>query len=198
MGKITIAVGSTRRPKLDAVAAALAEFGDAIGGGAKFEILGFDVSSGVRHTPLTRQDMMTGARHRAEGLIAMARERREAWKFFVGLEGGLDVVSEGGQRCVFLESWAYVSDGRADGAFGHAGGILLPEPLVRLVVDEGVELSEAIDAFAGGRGIRDAQGAWGVLTGNRITRKDAFRIALINAFAPFLNQNLYTPDEAAG
>lgn len=198
MEKITIAVGSTRRPKLDAVAAALAEFGDAICAGAKFEILGFDVPSGVRHTPLSRQDMMAGARHRAESLIVMARERREAWKFFVGLEGGLDVVSEGGRRCVFLESWAYVSDGRANGAFGQAGGILLPEPLVRRVVDEGVELSEAIDAFAGGRGIRDAQGAWGVLTGNRITRQGAFRIALINAFAPFFNQNLYASGEAAG
>lgn len=198
MGKITIAVGSARRPKLDAVAAALTEFGDAIGGGAEFEILGFDVPSGVRHTPLTREDMMAGARHRAERLITMARERRETWKFFVGLEGGLDVVSEGRRRCVFLESWAYVTDGRANGAFGQAGGILLPEPLVRSVVDEGVELSEAIDAFAGGRGIRDAQGAWGVLTGNRITREGAFRIALINAFAPFFNQTLYLAGEAAG
>lgn len=197
MGKITIAVGSTRRPKLDAVAGALGEFGDAIGGGAGFEILGFDVPSGVRHTPVTREDMMAGARHRADTLIDMARERREPWKYFVGLEGGLDVVSEGGRRCVFLESWAYVSDGRAQGAFGQAGGILLPESLIRSVVDEGVELSEAIDAFAGGRGIRDAQGAWGVLTGNRITREDAFRIALINAFAPFFNQSLYAPGAAA-
>ncbi len=196
MGKITIAVGSTRRPKLDAVAAALAEFGDAIGGGAEFEIMGFDVPSGVRHTPLTRQDMMAGARHRAELLVGTALERREAWNFFVGLEGGLDVVSEGGRRCVFLESWAYVTDGRANGAFGHAGGILLPELLVRRVVDEGVELSEAIDAFAGGHGIRDAQGAWGVLTGNRITREGAFRIALINAFAPFFNPALYAGGEA--
>ncbi|MGH9756679.1 MAG: DUF84 family protein [Candidatus Acidiferrales bacterium] len=197
MGKIIIAVGSTRRPKLDAVASALAEFGDAIGGGAEFEILGFDVPSGVRHTPLSREDMMAGARHRAEALIGLARERRESWKFFVGLEGGLDVISESGRRCVFLESWAYVSDGGANGAFGRAGGILLPEPLVRRVVDEGVELSEAIDAFVGGRGIRDAQGAWGVLTRNRITRQGAFRIALIKAFAPLFNSALYAPGDAA-
>ncbi|MGH9826088.1 MAG: DUF84 family protein, partial [Blastocatellia bacterium] len=59
------------------------------------------------------------------------------------------------------------------------------------VVDDGVELGVAIDAFAGGYGIRDAQGAWGVLTRNMITRQDAFRTAVINAFAPFFNAALY-------
>jgi len=35
-------------------------------------------------------------------------------------------------------------------------------------VDRGVELSVAIDRFAGQIGIRDAQGAWGVLSGNLV------------------------------
>jgi non-canonical (house-cleaning) NTP pyrophosphatase len=70
--------------------------------------------------------------------------------------------------------------------------VLVPEPLAKRVVDEGIELSEAVDAFAGGCGIRDAQGAWGVLTRNMITRQDAFRTAVINAFAPFFNRELYS------
>ena len=89
----------------------------------------------------------------------------------------------------FLENWAYVTDGSGHGAFGQSGAVLLPEPLAKRVLDDGVELSEAIDAFAGGHGIRDAQGAWGVLTRNAITRQDAFRIAVINAFAPFFNRD---------
>jgi non-canonical (house-cleaning) NTP pyrophosphatase len=64
------------------------------------------------------------------------------------------------------------------------------------VVEEGVELADAIDAFAGGHGIRDAQGAWGVLTGNRITRQEAFRVAVIAAFAPFYNGALYSQASA--
>ena len=63
--------------------------------------------------------------------------------------------------------------------------------IAKTVVDEGVELSEAIDAFAGGHGIRDAQGAGGVLSGNLVTRQEAFRVAVVNAFAPFFNSELY-------
>jgi non-canonical (house-cleaning) NTP pyrophosphatase len=68
---------------------------------------------------------------------------------------------------------------------------LLPEALVTQVVDRGVELGEAIDVFAGERGIRDAQGAWGVFSANRITRQEAFRVAVVGAFAPFYNGEIY-------
>src|ERR1700733_13773 len=191
MEKIIIAVGSTRRPKLDAVSEALASFGSFLSEHAEFEVRGMDVPSGVRHTPLTREDIMAGARHRAEALERIAREKSEAWKYFGGLEGGLDIVIDGGARCVFLENWAYAKDASGSGYFGQSGAVLLPAALAKRVVDDGAELSEAIDAFAGGDGIRDAQGAWGVLTRNLITRQDAFRIAIINAFASFYNRAFY-------
>lgn len=192
MEKIIIAVGSTRRPKLDAVSEALASFGALLSDSSQFEVTGVDVPSGVRHTPLTREDLMAGARQRAEVLVQIAREKNQPWKYFVGLEGGLDIVRDGDARFVFLENWAYVSDGTGRGFFGQSGGVVLPEALVERVVDDGVELSEAIDEFAGGHGIRDAQGAWGVLTRNLITRQDAFRVAVINAFAPFFNSAVYS------
>jgi inosine/xanthosine triphosphatase len=194
MTKLVVAVGSLRRPKLDAVREALAAV-SLFHNDAKFEIVSVDVPSGVRHTPLSREEMMSGARQRAKTLVRIAREKNEPWNYFVGLEGGIDVIRGRGGRLAFLENWAYVADGSGRSAFGQSGAILLPEPLAVSVVDDGVELAAAIDAFAGGRGIRDAQGAWGVLTHNMITRKDAFRIAVINAFAPVLNHSLYSPDE---
>jgi non-canonical (house-cleaning) NTP pyrophosphatase len=192
MQTVFVAVGSTRQPKLNAVSEALEECGAWLDPDARFSVVGIGVPSGVGHTPLTRSELMAGARGRCEALVRIARERGEAWRYFVGLEGGLDVVHEGSRRMTFLESWAMVSDGAGRETYGQAGGILLPEKLASEVLDHGVELSVAIDSFAGGQGIRDMQGAWGVLTRNLITRQEAFRIAVIHAFAPFFNAALYS------
>jgi len=181
--KLSVAVGSSRRPKLDAVREALDVLVPRFCGSAEFDVVAVDVPSGVRHTPLSREETMAGARGRTEALARAAAERLEPWKYFVGLEGGLDIVRESGVRWVFLENWAYVADASGRGAFGQSGAVLLPESLVNRVVDDGVELAEAIDAFASDRGIRDAQGAWGVLTREIITRRDAIRISVINAFS---------------
>jgi inosine/xanthosine triphosphatase len=191
MEKIFVAVGSTRRPKLDAVREALEAIGPKLVVPVQFEITALDVPSGVGHTPLSREETMAGARQRVEELVRIGRQSNESWKYFVGLEGGLDIIREQGSRLVFLENWAYVADGGGRGAFGQSGAVTLPEALARRVVDEGIELSQAIDEFAGGNGIRNSQGAWGILTRDLITRQEAFRIAFINAFAPFLNESPY-------
>ena len=189
--KILVAVGSTRRPKLNAVWEGLTVFGPSLDPNAQFDVVGVEVGSGVGHTPASRAELMAGARQRAEALVRLGRERGQKWRYFVGLEGGLDVIEENGRRLVFLENWAYVTDGSGKGAYGQSGSILIPELLAVEVLDRGVELAAAIDAYAGGHGIRDAQGAWGILTRNLITRQDAFRVAVINAFAPFFNATLY-------
>ena len=100
------------------------------------------------------------------------------------------MIVEESRRRVFLESWAYVSNG-ARGFFGRSGSIEVVESIAEEVVDRGIELSVAIDRFAGEVGIRDAQGAWGVLSANLVTRQDSFRVAVIAAFAPFYNANMY-------
>lgn len=205
MKPIIIAVGSLRGPKLNAVTQALETFSRVLVPDAAFEVIGAEVASGVSPTPASRQELMRGARQRAEALVEMARRSGAAWQYFVGLEGGLDVAYEGAsplellhhsalkqiaKRRVFLESWAYVSDG-ARGHYGCSGSIELPEALAQEVLENGVELALAIDRYAGAVGIRDAQGAWGVLSGNFITRQEAFRVAVIAAFAPFYNARMY-------
>lgn len=205
MNKVILAVGSKRGPKLSAVAEALGSFSSALVPDAQFEVVGVEVESGVNHTPSSREELMRGARQRAEALVQLERKNAAGWQYFVGLEGGLDVVLEGsspeemqwratlkqyGRRRVFLESWAYVTDG-VRGHFGCSGGIELPDALSREVLENGVELSVAIDKFAGAIGIRDAQGAWGVLSSNFITRQEAFRVAVLAAFAPFYNEKMY-------
>jgi inosine/xanthosine triphosphatase len=200
--KIRILVGSTRRPKLAAVQEAIRDFAPVLAPGRDFEVVGAEVESGVGHTPTNRNELMLGARQRAEALICRAREKAQSWQYFVGLEGGLDVIDEDRRteerrgRRVLLESWAYVSDGRS-GHFGRSGGVEIPEVLAREVLDHGIELSVAIDQFAGAVGIRDAQGAWGVLSSGLISRTEAFRVAVVAAFAPFYNRKMYHAASAA-
>ena len=197
MAKILITVGSTRRPKLSAVNEAIRAFGSTLDPNAEFEVIGFEIESGVGHTPTSREELMRGARQRAQGLVQLSKEKGQTWQYFVGLEGGLDVLrDEDGSRRVLLESWAYVTDG-AQGYYGRSGGVEVPAALAREVLDNGVELSIAIDRFAGAVGIRDAQGAWGVLSSNLITRQEAFRVAVVAAFAPFYNAKMYQASAAA-
>ncbi len=196
MTKTIIAVGSTRKPKLNAVTEALHTMATVLVPYGQCEVIGLEVESGVGHTPVTRDELMRGARRRADALVKHARENGEDWRFFVGLEGGFDVVMEDGQRRVFLESWAYVTDGER-GHFGRSGAVEIPEVLAHEVLEKDVELGLAIDRFAGEVGIRDAQGAWGVLSSNLITRQEAFRVAVIAAFAPFYNARMYRAVRAA-
>lgn len=98
LARILVAVSTTRRPKVEALREAIESFRPMLTSGGSFEIAAVDVASGVRHTPLSREELMAGARHRGEEVLRIARERREPWKYFVGLEGGLDVVAESGQR----------------------------------------------------------------------------------------------------
>jgi inosine/xanthosine triphosphatase len=202
MERQRIAIGSIRGPKLDAVTDALKEFAPLLSPNLQFETRGFEVDSGVGHTPISSAQSMTGARQRAEALIRKAAEESQQYQFYVGLEGGLDVVPDPDSRFkthrrVFLESWAYVTDG-THGYYGRSGGIEIPQALAVDVLENGLELSVAIDKFAGLAGIRDRQGAWGVLSGDLISRREAFRVAVIAAFAPFYNAPLYRARRAAG
>lgn len=185
MPSLHVAVGSLRPPKLKAVRSALEACLPWLEPGHALEISGVDAPSGVRPTPISRVETMQGAKHRAEFLRQIAREQEQPWQFLVGLEGGVEVMNLCGRRRVFLESWVYVSDRSGEGHYGQSGAIALPEDLATRVVDEGIDLSQVIDAYAGAQGIRDNLGAWGVLTRGLITREEVFRIATINAFSPF-------------
>src|SRR5262245_54773020 len=110
METVLVAVGSMRAPKLQGVSEALRSIGPALRAVARFEVVGVPVTSGGVHTPLSRAEVMRGARGRCQTLQQMAAENRAPWRYFVGLEGGLNVVQQDGARLAFLENWACVTD----------------------------------------------------------------------------------------
>lgn len=99
----------------------------------------------------------------------------------VGVEGGLVEVMPGVWS---LQSWAAVTDGQRWG-YGAGPALVLPAGVVERVLG-GEELGDVIDGLVGEQ-VRGTRGAWGVLTLDLIGRREAFRLAVIAAFAPFYN-----------
>ena len=189
-----IAIGSTREPEIEAMKEAWQVFGSKIVEDSQEEdsqFLSYDVPSGALTMPISVDDLMKGAQARVENLLLQLKREKAEVDFYVGLERGFNVVnSQGPRRQVFLESWAYVSDGY-QGFFGHGGGVSVPSRIADPVIDRGIELGIIIDRFSEEKDMRSKQGAWGVLTQDVLTRKHSFVIALIAAFAPFYNCDAY-------
>jgi non-canonical (house-cleaning) NTP pyrophosphatase len=68
----------------------------------------------------------------------------------------------------------------------------VPPAIVKNVIEGKRELGLVIDEVAGARDVRSRQGAWGVLSRDLLTRSMSFEAALIAAFAPFYNPELYS------
>ncbi len=188
-----VAIGSTCAPKVAAVKEAWDIFSAQILDDKKEAVHfpSYDVASGAPKMPVSAKQLMNGARGRVESLmLQLKREKTEA-DYYVGLEGGFNIADDqGARRQVFLESWAYVSDGQA-GYFGHGGGIFIPPKISNAVIDRGIELGIVIDRFLEQTDVRSNQGTWGVLTRDIINRKHSFVVALIAACAPFYNPSAY-------
>lgn len=184
-----ILLGSTRPAKVDgardairAIAGVMPAFGT-----ATFQAL--DLGGIGPRMPMSRTAIVEGARMRASALVE--RLRGETGGFAIGLEGGLEPIVIDGRQHYLLETWAAVTDGTRWG-IGSAGTVVVPAHVIDRVRD-GEELGDVIDNLAAAP-VRGTRGAWGVLTRDLISRREAFRIAVLSACAPFYNAPAYLRD----
>jgi inosine/xanthosine triphosphatase len=190
---LRIAVGSTRRPKVEAVTAAFRRLAPRFGvTPEEIVIMAEDAASGVEETPRSLPALMAGARNRARALRHLLNQKQQTADYCIGLEGGL-WSAEGS---VFLQSWAFVTNGTRE-SYGSSGVITVPESIARAVMAEGKSLGDVIDGVAEEENVRSRQGTWGVLTKDMLTRQDSFELALLSALAPFYNQEMYHPHRPA-
>ena len=139
-----------------------------------FTLEPYDVAHLAPRMPMSLSEILDGARTRAMALGASDG-------FAIGVEGGLQQLpAPDGEWS--LQTWAAVTDG-AQWGYGAGPSLVLPRNIAERVVG-GEELGDVIDALAGVN-TRGTRGAWGVLTRDLIGRRDAFRLAVIAAFAPF-------------
>ena len=187
-----IALGSDRAAKIMAVRASIARIAEVDSAWRNTTIVARPVHTDAPAMPLNDWELMSGARQRALAVREILLEQRLGADLYVGLEGGFHSISVDGEWHTFLRGWAFVTDGKR-GSFGMSPSIGVPDFIVQDVVGGKRELGIVIDEVAGVREVRSKQGAWGVLSRDLLTRAMSFEAALIAAFAPFYNSNLYSP-----
>lgn len=176
-----VRVGSMNRVKRAAAEKACRElFGETT-------VLCCAADSGVAATPRTDEEMIAGALARARQAFALGGA-----DLGVGLEGGVAPSTHG----PLLKGWAAVCDGRRE-HIGASPSVPFPAHLLERV-GEGGELAHVMDEVSGRKGVRENEGAFGILTRNRITRTESFALALFCALAPIANQELYAGDGRGG
>ena len=187
-----IALGSDRAAKIMSVRAAVTRVAEVDPAWANANVVARKVQTDAPAMPLNDWQLMSGARQRAVAVRDMLVEQKLDADLYVGLEGGFHSIQLEGEWHTFLRGWAFVTDGQR-GSFGMSPSIAVPDPIVESVVKGKRELGEVIDEVAGMRDVRSRQGAWGVLSRDLLTRSMSFEAALIAAFAPFYNRELYAP-----
>ena len=150
-----------------------------------------DVTDVAPAMPMTEAAIIGGAHDRAAAVLQ--RRGASAGSLAIGVEGGIDRLAIGAtgvaaETRYVLKTWAAVTDGTR-WSYGAGGAVLLPDAVARAVVG-GRELGDVIDEIAGAP-VRGTRGAWGVLTLDLVGRRDAFRLAVAAALAPFYNPALY-------
>lgn len=133
---------------------------------------------------------MRGAWARARAVRDLLRAEGSRAHLYVGMEGGFHTTTFGDKTHTFLRGWVCVSDGERN-AFGVTPSVGVPASTARRVIEENIELGVVIDEVTGEHDVRSRRGAWGVLTLDLITRGASFETALVAAFAPFYNAELY-------
>jgi len=186
----TIALGSDRAAKIMAVRASVARVAKIDSSWADANVVARAVSTNAPAMPLTDWELMQGARERALAVRDLLRGQRLEAEIYVGLEGGFHSISIEGEWHTFLRGWAYATDGK-NGTFGASPSITVPDALAKKVIEGRRELGLVIDEVSGKRDTRSREGAWGVLSRDLVTRSLSFELALIAAFAPFYNPEIY-------
>jgi inosine/xanthosine triphosphatase len=171
---VKIVVASKNPVKINAVREAFS----AVYPDCELTVVGVDVDSGVGDQPDSDAKTREGARARA----MQARAAEPDADFWVGLEGGVDVVDD--QLMAF--AWMAIKGRQGDISEARSATLPLP-PAVKELVASGMELGAANDRVFATVNSKQGGGAYGLLTDGRYTREGIYAQTLVIALTPFVN-----------
>ena len=146
---------------------------------ASIDVSGIEVESGVHDQPESDAETREGARAR----VVKATEAAPDADFWVGLEGGVEVID--GQLMAF--AWMAVQGRKGDVSEARSVTLPLP-PVIKELVEAGMELGEANDRVFSTVNSKQGGGAYGLLTDGRYTRESIYAQTLIIALTAFVNR----------
>ncbi|MEA3320816.1 MAG: DUF84 family protein [Bacillota bacterium] len=158
-----VVVGSRNPAKYEAVQGAIRELE------MEVETISLEVESGVSKQPMTDQETIEGALHRARGAL---KEIEDA-DFAIGLEGGVVLGSTPSLEVMVCNWGALVAK---DGKEYIAGGARIPLPdAFKEEILAGKELGDIMDEYCQRKDIRKHEGALGIFTDGVVSRKEMFQ-----------------------
>lgn len=180
-----IIVGSKNPQKIRAVEELVNLYESLQHGGA--EVLSIDVDSGISPQPVTLDEIILGARNRAQNAFNLNDGAHLAF----GIESGITVVPH--TKTGYMDVCACAIYDGVDFYIGLSGGFEPPAEVVRLINEEGMNMSEAVKhaKLTEHEYVGYAEGLIGILSKLKIDRliytKQAIQMALIR----FENKHLY-------
>ncbi|TYS69114.1 DUF84 family protein [Sutcliffiella horikoshii] len=158
-----VVVGSRNPAKYKAVHNAMRELE------MEAETINLEVESGVSKQPMTDQETIEGALHRARGAL---KEIEDA-DFAIGLEGGV-VLDSTPSASVMVCNWGALV--AKDGMEYIAGGARIPLPdAFKQEILTGKELGDIMDEYCQRKDIRKHEGALGIFTEGAVSRIEMFQ-----------------------
>lgn len=173
-----VVVGSTNPVKIEAVKQAF----DKVFPEKKWQVVGIEVLSGVPNQPMSDLESIKGARNRAKNALKKVKA-----DFGVGLEGGLQQVG----KCWFDCGWIVVLDKKGTEGIGSTIKMETPKKLMELI-KKGMELGEANDVLFRTVNSKQAEGHFGLMTKNAITRTSGYKSGVIAALSHFVHPKLFS------
>ena len=176
INRVKIAVGTENPVKI----AAVREVFEDLFKDEQVEVLGIPVDSTVPIQPFG-EEVIVGAVNRA-----LKSLKSEDADYGIGIEGG---VFKLGNRWYNL-GFVAIADKKGVIGTGTSGWFECPEPILKKLKN-GEELGTVMDRLTGRKGTKRREGAVGIFTRGKVTRKEFYKHGLYMALIPFLNEKLW-------
>jgi inosine/xanthosine triphosphatase len=170
-----VAVGSTNRVKIQAVKEVFDEVF-----GKKVEIVSVKADSRVSNQPF-KEDIIQGSVNRAKNALKLTDA-----DFGVGIESGVMKFGEKWYNLGFIA----IIDKKGNMGTGTSGWFECPSGVLK-ELENGKELGQVISAMTGIVDVQRQEGAIGIFTKGKVTRKELYKHGIFMALAKFLSPEIF-------